>query len=287
MRNDTRCPSCEAKVNWAMDRCPKCKHDMGFPNIREVGCSNELDKLDSRHRKALDDAAKNNAQDRVSAFEKVLASQSSAVINCSPSFLAGFLEDNRILYSTYKLQVDAETRKAASMNDDRQRHGTEGTLFGSYAGDICYAALSLDGAGLVSNGPCSVTISETTCEASATLLEENSYTFVRNRNILPGDDIPLGYRALWRDRHKLAVAKLAHKVTPGTQDHTFKHLLLESDGNKENDEFLEIHLYGPFDNQSIDAVSAPRPENAPNKEKNDLRRIRDQITKSGKQWMEQ
>lgn len=63
--------------------------------------------------------------------------------------------------------------------------------------------------------------------------------------------------------------------------------MLESDGNKENDEFLEIHLHGAFDNQSIDAVSAPRPENAPRGERNDLKRIRDQITKSGKQWTEQ
>lgn len=287
MRNNTFCPECGAKVNWTMDRCPKCRHDMGFPNVREVGCSKELDGLGRRHREALDTASKNNAQERVSAFEAAVASQSWAVINCWPSFLAEFLEDNRTLYSSYKLQVDAETRKAASMKNDKQRCGTEGILFGSYAGDIRYAALSLDGVGLVSYGSCSITISRATCEASATLLEENSYAFVRNHTILPGDDIPPGYRALWRDRHRLAVAKLAPKITPRTQNHAFKRLLLKSDGNKEGDEFLEIHLHGAFDNQSIDAVSAPRPENAPRGERNDLKRIRDQITKSGKQWTQQ
>lgn len=165
---------------------------MGFPNVREVGCREELDELDRRHRKALDDAAKNNARDRVSAFEAAVASQSWAVINCWPSFLAGFLEDDRALYSSYKLQVDAETRKAASMKDDRQRRGTEGTLFGSYAGDICYAALSLDGVGLASYGSCSTTISGATCEASATLLEENSLYFRPKTHYFTGGRHPAG-----------------------------------------------------------------------------------------------
>lgn len=289
MRNDTLCPrpKCGAKVNWAMDRCPKCKFDMGAPNVREVDCREEIDALDRRHREALEGAAKNNAKDRVAVFEAAVESQSRAVINFWPSFLAGFLEDDRVLYSNYIKQVDAEVRMAASMKDDRQRCGTEGTLFGSNAGNICYASLSLDGDGLTSYGPCSATISSATCDASATLLDENSYTFIHKHIILPGNDIPQGYRALWRDRHKLAVAKLACKITPGTQDDAFKRLVLKSDGNRQNDEFLEIHLHGAFDNQSIDAVSAPRPENAPQKEKNDLARIRDRVMNSGKQWTEQ
>ena len=172
------------------------------------------------------------------------------------------------------------------MRDDRQRRATEALLFGVYASEIRYAALALDGKGLISYGSCSVTISDVTPAACATVLEENSYTFVRRYRLIPGEDIPPGFRALWEDRHKLAVAKLADQVKKGTREDGFPRLLLYSDGDRQNDRFLEAHLYGPFDRQSVEAVSAPRPETANRTDRPHLERIRDWAMREGKGWVE-
>jgi hypothetical protein len=139
----------------------------------------------------------------------------------------------------------------------------------------------------MSYGSCSVTISDVTPAACATVLEENSYTFVRHFRMLPGDDIPLGFRAVWEDRHKLAVAKLADQIKKGTREDGFPRLLLYSDGDRQNDRFLEVHLYGPFDKQSVEAVCAPKPETASRIDRPNLERVRDLVVREGKGWVEQ
>jgi len=37
-------------------------------------------------------------------------------------------------------------------------------------------------------------------------------------------------------------------------------LLLHSDGDRETDRFIEIHIYGPFDRQAIVAAVIPQPD---------------------------
>jgi hypothetical protein len=206
---------------------------------------------------------------------------SRAVINVWPSLLADFLNDGKKLYSNYNLQVQADLRAPASLKDDRQRRTTEALLFGGYADQIRYAALSLDEGGLSSYGCCSISLSNVTASARATLLQENSYSFVRRHALLAGDDIPCGFRALWEDRHKLAVAKLAGRIHRGTRKETFLGIVLHSAGDRARDEFIEVHLYGAFDRQSVEAVSAPKPDRAGNDRQN-LERVRDWLLREGK-----
>lgn len=132
-------------------------------------------------------------------------------------------------------------------------------MFGAYATEIRYAALSLDDVGLISYGNCAMSLADITMQKSATVLEENSYDFVRKHRLIPGDQVPLGYRALWQRRNRLAIAKLAAKLS--TINQSFAKLLLSSDGNRQNDQFMEIHIYGKFDHQSVTAVSVPGQKN--------------------------
>jgi hypothetical protein len=269
-----------------MDRCPRCRLDVGPPNVREVQRAEELSALEARFRSAKVEARDRNADGRLDAFETAIRTQSRAVINMWPSLLAEFLYSGRALYSNYTLQIAGQMRKPASIEFDRGRRGVEGILFGNYASDIRYAALSLDGRGLVSYGTCAVTIADVTTSATATVLEENSYTFVRRHKLLPGDDTPLGYRAAWADRHKLAVAKLAPHIDSEMPEEAFPSTLLRGDGERDHDEFLEVHIYGHFDDQAIERVVSPVPAGVPPEHRADLTRIRDRVKSSGKTWVE-
>ncbi|VFM95213.1 MAG: hypothetical protein BECKG1743D_GA0114223_100419 [Candidatus Kentron sp. G] len=287
MTDNNRCDKCKATFEWHEDRCPVCGHDIGFPLARELGRQKERDALQRRYQEALDSARNRAVEDRVAAFEQAVQSKSRAVIGVWPSFLASFLNDARMLFTSYSLQVAAGSRKPASREDDKRRRGTEGTLFGALAPKICYAALSLDDAGLVSYGDdCFFTLVEAAARARGTLLEENSYTFVQKHKILPGDEIPAGYRAVWRDRHKLAVAKLAGQIDESTTDSAFAQLLLHSDGDRATDKFMEVHIYSGFDNQSVDGVRIPMPENAPSDDRENLKRIRDWARKNNRGYSE-
>lgn len=140
--------------------------------------------------------------------------------------------------------VKGQLRKPAEFESDRHRLTVEGVMFGSYGENIRYAALSLDGAGLRSYGSYSLRFREVAINRRATLLEENSYVFVEKHGMTAGKEIPSGYRSTWEEREKLALAKLAQRITPASSEGDFPGILLFSEGDYKTDDFIEIHIYG-------------------------------------------
>ncbi|MFZ4702254.1 MAG: hypothetical protein ACOYMG_19605 [Candidatus Methylumidiphilus sp.] len=275
------CPSCGNRLSWERDTCLGCGAYVGAPNVREMAV--ERDRLAARFEKSVEDSKARGCFDTVTAFTESVDKDSVAVVNLWPDFLAQFLNGEKSLYSGYALQTDAETRRAAERSNDRERLGTEGILFGNYGPHIRYAALSLDGGeGLVSYGSCSVSLRKELCLNKATLIEENSYSFVRRHRILPGDTIPEGRRALWQHRHYLATAKLAGKIDKSTTDRDFAGLLLYSVGDRSTDEFIEVHVYGPFGKEAFVTAVIPAIKKAKSKDDRfHLAKIRDSLGKSG------
>jgi hypothetical protein len=92
----------------------------------------------------------------------------------------------------------------------------------------------------------------------ASLLEENSYSFVQHHKLSIGIPIPAGYRSTWAERAKLAVAKMADFIEVGMNEVNFQNLLLVDTGNRATDSFIEVHIFGTFDREAIDTVSGPK-----------------------------
>ena len=249
-------PDCHAEIHWTADRCSVCNQDLGAPNQRLANREHEVNALKQRYQAAVEEASQRGISQELAEFEQHLVSQSQAVINCTAKFLFGFISDNNQLYANYRQQTASATRKAAELSNDRQRCGTEGILYGTMANRIVYAALALNEQGLVSYGVCAMIMRDITMQNKATVLEENSYDFVRRHKILPGDKPPAGYQAHWQNRRLLAVAKLASRIQPNTRD--FASLLLTTNGKRNEDEFIEVHIYDNFDKQAIAKLALPR-----------------------------
>ena len=213
----------------------------------------EVEALTARYLAALEEARLSGSSAVLSKFDDSVKG-AAAVINVELLFLFHLLSSEKELYSTYQLGVRGQIRKPAPDHDDRHRAGVEGVLFGTYGENIRYAALSLDGAGLTSYGRYSVKLRDIAVADRASLLEENSYSFVTQYGIVAGQPIPRGHRATWPDRHKLAVAKLAKRITAATTETAFPRILLLSDGKKAEDDFIEVHIYGPLDANTIESV---------------------------------
>ncbi len=280
------CPACGAQVFWERDRCLRCGHDIGAPNVRLA--QQEREALRQRYEMALADASQPNARAKVEAFSQTVEQQSQAVINVDPNYLMGFLESSRDFYSSYALQTAAEVRAAANMENDTARLSVETKLFGSAAPHIRYAALSLNGRGLISYGSCAITLEPRLCARAASLLEENSYDFIERHRLVGRIPIPPGHRAVWQDRHWLATVKLAQGIDDDRiVADDFPRLLLHSDGDRGTDRFIEVHIYGPFDRQAIVSAVIPEPgKSCKNKRKlYMLRAIKDLLEDRGIPWI--
>ncbi|HEY8378220.1 MAG TPA: hypothetical protein VIK91_17110 [Nannocystis sp.] len=180
-----------------------------------------------------------------------------AVINVSASWAVSFLKSDKLLYASYAPLVAAGARLPARFADDRQRRTVESALFGTYGEEMRYAALSLDGTGLVSYGPVTMVLRERAIAHRASVLEENSYDFSRRHRILANEPIPRGYRAPWATRHQLAMAKCGADVDATTTEVHYPQLVLWSDGDRATDRFMEVSIFGPFNRRAVERIVLP------------------------------
>lgn len=279
------CPNCDSKILDTEKECSTCGWNAGCPNVRAAKRPEEVDALARRYDHAIQGAADNGAEQALERFADNIKN-SRAVINVELDFLNTFVTSDKLLYSNYDLSVRSKTRKPAAENFDRHRRTIGAILFGHYAQEIRYAALSLDGSGPKYHDSYAITLREVAIIDRATLLEDNSYHFVATHNIQPGGNIPHGYTSIWTDRHKLAVAKLWDQISSGTTEPEHPRILLFSEGKRDTDRFIEVHIYGGFDNRAIESVKGKSSVKG-TWERAAVSRIKDHLKKMGKAWVEE
>jgi hypothetical protein len=233
-----------------------------------------------RYGDAVSRATVRGAGSTLTAFEAALRTTSAAVINCNLSFLKDFVTRSNSLYSTYHLSVQAQMRKPASMQHDQERAVVDAIMFRGFAPSIRFAALSLNNMGPISYGPYAITLKEIAVSHRSSLLEENSYKFVEHHGLGSKTLVPAGYRGSWSERTQLAVAKLGDRIDVGPQVGGFAKLLLTSNGNYDDDDFIEVHIFGPFDFGAVEQVTGPVPKKGP--ERAIWSVVKDAVIKAGK-----
>lgn len=93
------------------------------------------------------------------------------------------------------------------------------------------------------------------------MLENNSVLFMeRHRvNVKRNPDVPRGFKATWGDREKLCVAKLARSIDSTTNPDQYSGLLLKQGASSEQNEFVEVHIFGPMTVLTIGSVKVTEP----------------------------
>jgi hypothetical protein len=261
---------CHKPMPWELRHCPACGTDNGLPNLRRA--KHEQAALTLRYEAAMTDCKTRGLETTALDFAQKIQQDSHAVINGTASFFYSFFDDDRNLYTTYDLQIAGQMRTAAAYEDDIRRREVGSKVFGAYAKEIRYAALTLTGRGLTSYGGCSMVLNADICGNLASLTEENTYELVGHHPA----GIPDGFRAVWTERHKLSLAKLAPKLTAATTPGHYAALLFFSEGRRATDQFIEVHLYGPFSCNSIKSASIPF-TGANKKETHDLAYLFDKL----------
>lgn len=248
------CSECGAPLSATMRHCPTCRTDAGAPNVRRCRTDENLKALAARFDTARARASANGCSKEFIALEDMVKEKSGVVISMPARLVAKLFEDPNSLYANYEQLVGANIRKPADFDNDRHRCAVGALLFGIYADSIIYGALSLTADGLPTYGTVYCRFRSVAIDKRTSFLETNSYRFVRDHRILAGDKLPVGYTACWKYRHSLVLAKLADHLSAGQNQSDWQALLIQSDGqNRENDDFVEAHIYEGFDRNAIES----------------------------------
>lgn len=259
MHASASCPVCGEAVPASDRNCPGCQADVGFPNVRAAEDGPEKSALHDRLRTAETSARARGCDSVLRDFGKAVLS-SRAVICRDLDILLNLVSKDNALYSSFYKQIEGEVRLPENNTFDRGRTAVDGTLFPNYHKDICFAALSLDNIGPARYGSCTIVLKDRMICQRATVFEENSFSFCQIKHkIVVGDPIPPGYRATWASRDSLAMAKLHSKIDASTKAAEYPSILMHQGSGPLDDDFIEVHIWGPIHRSAIERVVGPKP----------------------------
>ncbi|MGA3163835.1 MAG: hypothetical protein ABSD77_06555 [Verrucomicrobiota bacterium] len=249
------CNYCNGEFPAYRELCPHCGRHVGFPNVRHSKRSEEELALNGRYEVAMQDAQMRGCESEVRNFEKLVGSNSKAILNRTAEETIRLATDGVELYANYYQLTESEIRLPLGAEWDFWRRTAEEAVLPGYKEKINFAALSLTSAGLPNYGQCSWVCKTAQIAHRTTVFEQNCVTFMWPINIKDAAHLPVGYRASWEARGKLAVAKVAGKIQPNTMPDVFPALLLAPNTSIEKDEFIEVHIYGTLSIHSLEKIS--------------------------------
>lgn len=248
--------------HYSLRICPDCGDDLGYPNVREA--QKGKDALLDRY-KTVNSVGK---QEKLKEFEEEILQQSNTIISIHYEFLLAHLTSKNSFYTNYYRLVESGARAIASREDQQRRREADNLVFTGYERDICFCTLSLDHTGAWGWGPWHIVLRLGNIEDRISFTQHNTY-----RNHLwfdsevhdDGSDKKVerpGYRAVWATRAILAVAKHARDINSETKREDFPTILLNSQGDRKSDEFIEGHIHGPLTLRAFATVRSPTPDEA-------------------------
>lgn len=188
---------------------------------------------------------------------------SRAVLARSLGDVDSWVKSENRLYVSFHKQVRAGERLPQDNSWDRGRIAAESTILPNFYDEVNFAALSLDGRGVLAYGLYSVVLRESIVAHRSSVFEENPFMFCQRHRLIAGDSAPPGYRAVWPERDRLAKAKLSSRVTQTTMPSEYPELLLRQGTGTGDADFIEAHIYGPIHRNAIERVVGPRPKKGP------------------------
>jgi hypothetical protein len=261
MANSRHCDHCGNTFHPSAERCPHCANPGLFPNVFAAQAAGEREALEKRYKAANLEAESRGAGDAVREFEAAMAGSQAVIARPARELLRLATSDNEI-YGTYYDPINAGLRLPAGGKWDILRGVVDSALFPNYKEQIRFAALSLDGLGLSNYGEYSITLRADMIAHRASVFEENSILFMKHHDIKIAEahKLPEGYRATWNDRGRLCVAKLAMSVDGATSAGKYSGILLRQGATSEQDEFVEVHIWGPLTVRTIEEVRLTHPK---------------------------
>jgi hypothetical protein len=250
-----KCPKCNKDIDFHRTNCAVCGSFVGYPNVR-IAAAMKHD-LNRHYAEALSDATRRGVRLWVNQLE-VLLDGSVATITVRPNILSNMAVGHN--YRNYYKALKNDLRRIAEPEYHAHRAAVDVKIHPGYETEILDAALSPDGRGLTSYGEITLQLRNVTIEDRASVLRENSFTFYERYDLGKRDakEEP-GWRSVWADRAHLGIAHLAGRVTPTTSERDLPGKILSSGATRNDDCFMEIHIYGELTLDAVDTVSLDKP----------------------------
>jgi len=248
-----QCSNCGHVVaDYSQAHCQRCGHFIGWPNFRKA--VSEQSELTSRYEAARQKLESQGLAAILGEAER-LAEGSLPVIGMDSHACKDLLIGGK--YRSYFYRVEIGDRGIAGETNHGDRSMVNERIYPGYGRHLQYGLLSPDGSGLTNYGPIAVSwgVDPHYLLTRATLLEENEFRFFEAHGLgTLKTPVPPGFRAIWEDRAKLVVAKLASALDSSTSKASLTSLLMTRGADRWSDVFVEVVIYAEGGVDSHDVI---------------------------------
>lgn len=247
------CSNCGKLLSPRKINCPVCAFDNGAPNIRQAEESIEKSALALRVAAARNHCSAYKLDAELLMLEDAGA-KSRAVMTRSFTDLISLLSTNLNFYVGFAIQVDSDMRLPRPSSLDDVRRQWENAIMPNYADKILFASLSVAERGLRNYGGADIVLQDFALENRASVFDSNGLDFGRRHRL--NETVPHGFRAKWRDRAAVVIAKLYGKLSQGIKFHHIDNLLQVDAGPSGDDDFVEVHVFEGVNHDAFEKVLA-------------------------------
>jgi hypothetical protein len=249
------CEYCKNYLPLYLDRCPHCARSSPPPNVRVANAPDEQRALAARYRASCRAALVRGCEEIVSQFTSAMTT-SRVILSVTGAELIRLANSENQIFPNYNRLANSSFSGYEGSTFDRRSREVDALLFHGHSNDFRRGVLSLGAVGPINYGTCSLTLRNELIAHRTSFLEEESIRFVERRTRARAmRKIPAGYRAVWDDRGRLAVAKLAKLINSQTRADMFQSLLLRNGKTAFEDDFIEAHVWGPITIRAVESVT--------------------------------
>ncbi|MDV6333240.1 hypothetical protein [Asticcacaulis sp. 201] len=255
------CEKCSSTVLPGERLCGTCLDDPTPPNVRLAVAERE-----ALTRRWSSTAYRKTRQERKFALEEFTAAvkSGSAIISKQPEEMLAYVFDDLPLLQRFKVSPFSAESMRHETRAQKVKTEADNKVYPGLSYKITSAVLSLTDEGLPVFGSYHLKIDETVLTDRATVLE---YGTVRLFQQPEEDDVEdwreqnwsatTGRVAFWAHVHVLASAKLHSKLKATHTAADFRRIVLSEGMAFLETDYLEIHIYGDVERESIRSVKPP------------------------------
>ena len=185
-----KCGNCGAAVTLQESNCPVCRTPAGFPNVKVASSTKEATALTARYDSAMVSARARGVTAELLAFEDAVATGSEAVMNRSLGALSTWINGQSDLFLSFWHQVKYLGRHPTETEWDQNRQAAEAAINPYDYEELNFAALTLDGRGMIYYGPYSVIFKSLAIAHRASVFDSNPFDFCKTHHVVAGHLLP-------------------------------------------------------------------------------------------------
>ena len=250
MRYKFDCRKCGEELDLTKEICTYCRVHNDPPNIRFANHPDEKSALETNYKNSL---RKPGTSKRIATkVKRIFDTKGRVAISRPPEEILNFISKDNAIYENYIMQILGGGKMAMDDEINNIRAQFENSIFPQFFQLIRFGSLYFTNEGLNYFGTLTMILKKEACINCTSFFYGNPYILSSKLGLSNKEIFPPGYRATWKDSHKLIVFK--HSAELNEKINKDELQVIINKDTKDGPDYIEAHFFDGFPAKIIEQL---------------------------------